>query len=56
MHLGHFIPIYLYLPNMILTSMKIHNPQVLKKSLVKALKTAKNGFYVMRAICSEIVH
>ena len=29
---------YLYLSNMILTSMRIHNPQVLKKSSVKALK------------------
>ena len=41
MHLGHVIPIYLYLPNMILTSTNIHNPQVLKKSSVKTLKTEK---------------
>ena len=39
---------------MILTSMKIHNPQVLKKPSVKALKTAKNRFHVMNAICPEI--
>ena len=44
MHLGHLIAVYLYLPNMILTSMKIHNLQVFKKSSIKALKTAKNRF------------
>ena len=54
MHLAHLIPIYSYRPNIILTSMKIHNPQASKKSSVKALKTAKNLFPVMKAICSEI--
>ena len=56
MQLGHLIPIHLFLSNMILTSMKIHNPHVLKKSSVKALKTAKNGFHVIKAICPEIEH
>ena len=41
MHLGHLIPIYLYLVNMILTSMKIHNPQLLNKSSAKAQKPQK---------------
>ena len=40
-HLGHLIFTYLYLLNMILTSIKIHNTQVLKKSCVKSLKTGK---------------
>ena len=44
----------LYLPNMTSISMKIHNPQVFTKSSVRALKTAKNGFHVMKAICPEI--
>ena len=46
--------IYLYLLNMILTSMKIHNPQILKKSSVRVLKAAKNVFHVTNAICSGI--
>ena len=56
MHLIHLIPIYLYLSDMILTSMKIHNPQLLNKSSVKALITAKSGFHVMRPSNPEIAH
>ena len=56
MHFSHLIPIYLWLSNLILTSMNINNPQVLKKSFVKALIIAKNRFHVMKAICPEITH
>ena len=43
MHLGRHVPIYLYLPNMILSLMKIGNSLFFKKLSVKALKTAKNA-------------
>ena len=54
MHFDHLLPIYSYVSKMILTLMKVHNSQVSKKSFVKARKTAKNGFHVMKAICPEI--
>ena len=53
MHHSHLIPIYLYLSIMILISMKIHNPQILNKSSEKALKTVKNIFHIINAICPE---
>ena len=48
------VTMYLYLPNMILISIKIHNPQVLKKSSLKAPKTTKNRFHVIKSIRPEI--
>ena len=45
MPLGHYtLPMYLYLLNIILVLMKLYNPQVLRKSSVKVLKTAKMHF------------
>ena len=49
MYLGHLIP-----AEHDVNIITIHNPPVLKKSFVKALKTAKNGFHVIKMVYPEI--